>query len=156
MSQTLSFLLLAVCIAADVQGQPAHRRTDDRIRARMDTVPAERWVDTVESGLARDATSLENSIVEIMSSNHIPGLAACAIRDGQIIWAADLGYADYDSYHRGRDRRGGYELLLPGQGEEPDANIRLLKQGWGTRFLSAGSVDNGGVMGELVTCDLKS
>jgi CubicO group peptidase (beta-lactamase class C family) len=42
---------------------------------------------------ALDTTELDSFIVEIMESEHIPGLAACAIKDGEIIWTGAYGYA---------------------------------------------------------------
>jgi CubicO group peptidase (beta-lactamase class C family) len=37
---------------------------------------------------------LDSSIVKLMANNHIPGLAACAVDSGKMVWAGYYGYQD--------------------------------------------------------------
>ncbi len=43
-----------------------------------------------------DATALDSVIVETMELYHIPGMAACIVKDGQIVWHESYGYADVE------------------------------------------------------------
>jgi len=40
--------------------------------------------------------TLDANIIEVMSNTHIPGVAACAVKDGEIQWMKTYGYADMD------------------------------------------------------------
>lgn len=40
--------------------------------------------------------SLDRNILEVMSDQHIPGVAACAVQDGEIIWMETYGYANLE------------------------------------------------------------
>lgn len=43
-----------------------------------------------------DTTQIDSLILSTMNTYHIPGLSACIVRDGQIIWTGAYGYADID------------------------------------------------------------
>jgi CubicO group peptidase (beta-lactamase class C family) len=43
---------------------------------------------------AYDPTSLDSFIVHTMDSLHVPGVAACIVKDEDIIWHGEYGYAD--------------------------------------------------------------
>ena len=40
--------------------------------------------------------ALDTSIREVMKDQHIPGVAACAVKDGEVVWMETYGYADLD------------------------------------------------------------
>ena len=40
-----------------------------------------------------DSTELDSFIVETMNTEHIPGVAACVVKDGQVIWTGTYGWA---------------------------------------------------------------
>jgi CubicO group peptidase (beta-lactamase class C family) len=40
--------------------------------------------------------TLDTNILEIMNDQHIPGVAACAVKDGAVVWMEAYGYADLD------------------------------------------------------------
>jgi CubicO group peptidase (beta-lactamase class C family) len=40
--------------------------------------------------------ALDSDIHEVMDDQHIPGVAACAVKDGQVVWMGTYGYADLD------------------------------------------------------------
>ena len=48
-------------------------------------------------------SSIDSTIVEIMESNHIPGLTACIVRDGQITWKNAYGYANFQQNQMVKD-----------------------------------------------------
>jgi len=43
-----------------------------------------------------DATALDSFVIETMAKYHIPGLSACIIKDGEIMWTGAYGYADIE------------------------------------------------------------
>jgi CubicO group peptidase (beta-lactamase class C family) len=43
-----------------------------------------------------DSTELDSIIISTMEPAHIPGLAACIVKDGRIIWTGAYGYADIE------------------------------------------------------------
>jgi CubicO group peptidase (beta-lactamase class C family) len=52
--------------------------------------------DSAEAGPAasiRDAEDLDQFIIDTMSSNHIPGLAACIVKNKRVLWTGTYGYA---------------------------------------------------------------
>lgn len=42
---------------------------------------------------ALDTTALDSVIVETMAEYHIPGMAACVVHDGRVVWKGTYGYA---------------------------------------------------------------
>ena len=44
----------------------------------------------------RTLDTLDANILEVMSDSHIPGVAACAVKDGEIVWVRTYGYANLD------------------------------------------------------------
>ncbi len=40
--------------------------------------------------------TLDKNILEVMNDQHIPGVAACAVKDGTVVWMETYGYADVD------------------------------------------------------------
>lgn len=40
--------------------------------------------------------TLDTNICEVMNDQHIPGVAACAVKDGEVVWMETYGYADLD------------------------------------------------------------
>ena len=40
--------------------------------------------------------TLDVNIREVMNSQHIPGVAACAVKDGNVVWIETYGYADLE------------------------------------------------------------
>lgn len=44
----------------------------------------------------RTLDMLDSNILDVMSGSHIPGVAACAVKDGNIVWLKTYGYADLD------------------------------------------------------------
>lgn len=53
------------------------------------------WFQKIRS-TALDTTQLDSFIVETMDTYHIPGVAACAIKGNQIVWAGAYGYANIE------------------------------------------------------------
>ena len=45
-------------------------------------------------GTDLDSTALHEFIIDYMDSHHIPGLGACLIKDGEVIFSGSYGYAD--------------------------------------------------------------
>lgn len=45
---------------------------------------------------AFDTSELDSFIIETMDSYHIPGVAACVVKDGQIIWTGTYGWANIE------------------------------------------------------------
>jgi len=43
---------------------------------------------------ANDATELDSFIVTIVDSLHVPGVAACIVKDNEVVWHGEYGYAD--------------------------------------------------------------
>ena len=41
-----------------------------------------------------DTAALDSFIIHTMDSLHVPGVAACIVKDDQIIWHGEYGYAD--------------------------------------------------------------
>jgi CubicO group peptidase (beta-lactamase class C family) len=46
--------------------------------------------------MAFDSTQLDSFIVHTMDSYHIPGVAACVVKDGQVIWTGTYGWANIE------------------------------------------------------------
>jgi len=44
-----------------------------------------------------NSTQIDSFIISTMNTYHIPGVSACIIRDGQLIWNGAYGYADIDN-----------------------------------------------------------
>jgi CubicO group peptidase (beta-lactamase class C family) len=40
--------------------------------------------------------TVDSNIYEVMDDQHIPGVAACAVKDGSVVWMGNYGYADLD------------------------------------------------------------
>ncbi len=40
-----------------------------------------------------DSAALDSFIVHFMNENHVPGLSACVVKNGQILWTGSYGYA---------------------------------------------------------------
>ena len=53
--------------------------------------------------VAFDTTELDSFIIETIDSYHIPGVAACVIKDGQIIWTGAYGYANFEDSIKAAD-----------------------------------------------------
>jgi CubicO group peptidase (beta-lactamase class C family) len=43
-----------------------------------------------------DSAALDSFIIDYMDTHHIPGLAACLVKDGENIFTGSYGYADFD------------------------------------------------------------
>ena len=43
-----------------------------------------------------DLGTLDTNTLAIMDENHIPGVAACAVKDGEVIWTGTYGYANLE------------------------------------------------------------
>jgi len=41
--------------------------------------------------------TLDDFIIEQMNQNHIPGLAACIVRQGEVLWSGNYGMANFDA-----------------------------------------------------------
>ena len=41
---------------------------------------------------------LEDFILNEMDQNHIPGLSAALVKEGEVVWSGAFGYADLESY----------------------------------------------------------
>ena len=56
----------------------------------IDSVPegAGEWV----LSMARDTADLGHFIDSVMAVNHVPGMAALLVRDGQILWSGAYGW----------------------------------------------------------------
>ncbi len=44
-----------------------------------------------------ELTALDDEILTIMEDDHVPGLAACISRDGELLWCQGYGWADIES-----------------------------------------------------------
>ena len=40
--------------------------------------------------------TLDMNILQLMNDQHVPGAAACAVKDGEVVWMGTYGYADVD------------------------------------------------------------
>jgi CubicO group peptidase (beta-lactamase class C family) len=40
--------------------------------------------------------SLDRNILDVMSDQHVPGVAACAVKNGEVVWMGTYGYANLD------------------------------------------------------------
>ena len=40
--------------------------------------------------------SLDRNIRDVMNDQHVPGLAACSIKNGEVVWMGTYGYANFD------------------------------------------------------------
>ena len=45
---------------------------------------------------AYKAASIDSFLVEAMDTHHIPGMAACVVKDGEIVWTGAYGYANIE------------------------------------------------------------
>lgn len=44
-----------------------------------------------------ELSALDEEILDIMDSDHVPGLSACIVRDGEIAWCQGYGWADIEA-----------------------------------------------------------
>ncbi|UCE18970.1 MAG: serine hydrolase [Gemmatimonadota bacterium] len=54
-------------------------------------------IDTPEGSSALDTARLDSVIVVTMDEYHIPGMAACVVKDGRIVWNRAYGYAHVEN-----------------------------------------------------------
>ena len=48
-------------------------------------------------GIAQDdLETLDTNILAVMDGHHIPGVAACAVKNGEVVWTGTYGYADIE------------------------------------------------------------
>ncbi len=40
--------------------------------------------------------TLDTNILDVMNRQHVPGVSACAVKDGEVVWMETYGYADLD------------------------------------------------------------
>lgn len=50
--------------------------------------------DYSSQNISNDSFDIDSLITTTMTTYHIPGLSACIVRDGEIIWTGTYGYAD--------------------------------------------------------------
>ncbi len=77
------------CVAFSAIAQTTEHRTEGMI-----LMPPEGW-DYARS-VRMDPAALDSSITSIMDTCHIPGVAACVVKDGQVAWSGSYGWANIE------------------------------------------------------------
>ena len=92
------FFILAILLLTSI---PAFAQTLDTHRTLLHDGP-EIWTPSRFTSISDihivplDTTELDSLIVQTMNIYHIPGVAACVVKDGQIIWTGAYGYANIE------------------------------------------------------------
>ena len=93
-----------LALATEIQTPESHQRIgapafEDRIEQRERLRPdslIDKYPLEFDRTITAFAAELDSFIVETMDTYHVPGLSACVVKNGQILWTGAYGYANIE------------------------------------------------------------